>query len=330
MSEASIAARAAMKAKAHRLVQHNNGKVDATSGDLPKAFDATPKTGQRPTTKAYASGGKVHGEEARKRADKMPRKKRDDGGKTDAAEDNATTSADYRKRLEAAQSGKTDAAEDNATTSADYRKRLEAAQSGKSEEASERKAGGRTGKMGGGPIDPRAAAAAQMAMASQRSGVPSSMMNFGGVKKGLLSPARIVGQKGGKMKHDDEAEDKKLIKSMVKKEDLKGRVERKHGGRTGKTAVNIVIATGHKPDGMGGPGAPGMPPHPIPPQMAPPSMPPGAGPAMMPPQGPPGMPPGMPPMGRKRGGRTTYPIDTGAGGGQARLDKIKSYGATQK
>ena len=294
-----------MKAKAHRLVQHNNGKVDATSGDLPKAFDATPKTGQRPTTKAYASGGKVHGEEARKRADKMPRKKREDGGKTDAAEDNATTSADYRKRLEAAQSGK-------------------------SEEASERKAGGRTGKMGGGPIDPRAAAAAQMAMASQRSGVPSSMMNFNGVRKGALGPARFLSNKGGKIeKHSDEAEDKKLIKSMVKKEDLK-RAERKHGGRTGKTAVNIVIATGHKPDGMGGPGAPGMPPHPIPPQMAPPSMPPGAGPAMMPPQGPPGMPPGMPPMGRKSGGRTTYPIDTGAGGGEARLAKIRAYGATQK
>ena len=306
MSEASIAARAAMKAKAHRLVQHNNGTVDATSGDLPKAFDATPKTGQRPTTKAYASGGKVHGEEAQKRADKMPRKKREDGGKTDAAEDNATTSADYRKRLEAAQSGK-------------------------SEEASERKAGGRTGKMGGGPIDPRAAAAAQMAMASQRSGVPSSMMNFNGVRKGALGPARFLSNKGGKVeKHEDAAEDKKLIKSMVKKEDLK-RVERKHGGRTGKTAVNIVIATGHKPDGMGGPGAPPMMGHPIPPQMQPPAGPPGAGgPPMAPPSPPPGMPPGMPPMGRKSGGRTTYPIDTGAGGGQARLDKIKSYGMTQK
>jgi hypothetical protein len=232
----------------------------------------------------------------------MPRKKREEGGKTDAAQDNATTSAEYRKRLEAAQSGK-------------------------SEEASERKAGGRTGKMGGGPIDPRAAAAAQMAMASQRSGVPTSMMNFGGVKKGILSPARIAGQKGGEMKHDDEAEDKKLIKSMVKKEDLKGRTARKHGGRTGKTAVNIVIATGHKPDAMGGPGAPGMPPHPIPPQMQPPSMPPGAGPAMMPPQGPPGMPPGLP-MGRKRGGRT-YPIDAGSGGGEARLEKAAAYGSKQ-
>ena len=318
-----------MKAKAHRLVQHNNGKVDATSGDLPKAFDATPKTGQRPTTKAYASGGKVHGEEARKRADKMPRKKREDGGKTDAAEDNATTSADYRKRLEAAQSGKTDAAEDNATTSAEYRKRLEAAQSGKGEEASERKAGGRTGKMGGGPLmAANARAGAAQLLGNNPAGVPAGLMNFT-KKQGTPLPGSKA---GGKVeKHDDEAEDKKLIKSMVKKEDLKGRVERKHGGRTGKTAVNIVIATGPKPNGMGGPGAPPMMGHPIPPQMQPPAGPPGAGgPPMAPPSPPPGAPPIPMPMGRKSGGRTTYPIDTGAGGGQARLDKIKSYGMTQK
>jgi len=37
-------------------------------------------------------------------------------------------------------------------------------------------------------------------------------------------------------------------------------------------------------------------------------------------------PPGM--MPRKSGGRTTYPIDSGAGGGEARLEKIKAYGLT--
>jgi len=31
-------------------------------------------------------------------------------------------------------------------------------------------------------------------------------------------------------------------------------------------------------------------------------------------------------MARKRGGRTNYPIETGSGGGEARLDKIKAYG----
>ena len=50
----------------------------------------------------------------------------------------------------------------------------------------------------------------------------------------------------------------------------------------------------------------------------------------MPPQG--GMPPmpPMPPQGmpmqRKAGGRTSYPIDTGAGGANARLEKIDAYG----
>jgi len=54
----------------------------------------------------------------------------------------------------------------------------------------------------------------------------------------------------------------------------------------------------------------------------------------MPPQGMPPMPPqgGMPPQGmpmpRKSGGRASYPIDSGAGGGEARLDKIKAYGLT--
>jgi hypothetical protein len=32
------------------------------------------------------------------------------------------------------------------------------------------------------------------------------------------------------------------------------------------------------------------------------------------------------PMPRKSGGRTGYPIDSGAGGGNARLEKIDAYG----
>lgn len=32
-------------------------------------------------------------------------------------------------------------------------------------------------------------------------------------------------------------------------------------------------------------------------------------------------------MPRARGGRTGYPLDDGAGGGEGRLEKIKAYGA---
>jgi hypothetical protein len=105
-----------------------------------------------------------------------------------------------------------------------------------------------------------------------------------------------------------------------------GRAQHAKGGRTkGKTQVNIIIGAGHhqQPQGMMG-GAP-MPNAPVNPQRLPPA--PQGG---MPPMGPQGMPPMPPqggmPMARKSGGRTGYPIETGSGGGEARLDKIKAYG----
>jgi len=104
------------------------------------------------------------------------------------------------------------------------------------------------------------------------------------------------------------------------------RIAKRDGGRTsdkGKTRINIMINAQPKSDAM--PPA-GMT---LPPRMAPPMPPAG----MMPP---PGMMPPRPPMGgpalggmpmmRKRGGRTSYPITTGSGGGNARLEKIDEYG----
>lgn len=116
-----------------------------------------------------------------------------------------------------------------------------------------------------------------------------------------------------------------------------GRTARKDGGRAkGKTNINIII--GGKPGGEDHPQQPPqMPPFPppppaqgvpvaAPPPMAPPGGAPGAPGGMPAPGGPPrpGMPPS--PMMRKSGGRTTYPIDNGAGGGKGRLEKIKAYG----
>ena len=107
-----------------------------------------------------------------------------------------------------------------------------------------------------------------------------------------------------------------------------GRTAHAAGGKAkGKTNINIIIGRGQPqgPTGMMGgapmpnapvsPRTPPMPPQGMPPQGAPQGMP-------MPPQG---MPPQGMPMGRKSGGRA-YPIDTGAGGANARLEKINAYG----
>jgi hypothetical protein len=107
-----------------------------------------------------------------------------------------------------------------------------------------------------------------------------------------------------------------------------GRTHHAKGGRTkGKTNINIIIGAGHSqkppmPMGMGE-----MPNAPVSPRTPPAA---GMPPQGMPPMGPQGAPP-MPPQGgmpmpRKHGGRTGYPIETGSGGANARLEKIDAYG----
>jgi hypothetical protein len=163
---------------------------------------------------------------------------------------------------------------------------------------------------------------------------------------------------GGKASHPDVAEDKALIKKMVKGEALKhrkhggkmsvsdgelqgtrptgGRLARATGGKTskGKTNINIVISphgAGQQPMGgmMPPNGMPRPPGQPVP--VAPPAAPLQGMPMPMPVPmpmggGAPSGAPQMPPMARKHGGRTSYPIKDGAGGGEGRLEKVKAYG----
>lgn len=163
--------------------------------------------------------------------------------------------------------------------------------------------------------------------------------------------ANSMFKKGGRVKHDDEAADKKLIKKMVKKDDLKvegratgGRLDKfARGGRAkhkggGKTHINILVAPhgGSSPaEGAAPSGPPGLPPGAggPPPMMKPPMGPPPGG----PPPGMGGPPPGGPPPGMKppgmmfRGGRAyakggKVPMKGGAQTGEGRLDKKKAYG----
>ncbi len=131
-------------------------------------------------------------------------------------------------------------------------------------------------------------------------------------------------KRGGKV-HGDEAEDKAMIKKMVKKEDLKAeggavkpRLDKMARGGKAKhhTHINIMVAPkggdGAPPPGLGAGGPPMAPPMgPKPPMGPPPGGPMGAG--------PPGLPPGMPPPGAggpkppgmmKRGGKAPSGISS--------------------
>ena len=209
--------------------------------------------------------------------------------------------------------------------------------------------GGRTKKMLGGPMMGGAMMAPMTTPMSGGAAMPMGGGATGGgpdPRLGMVSKNALnfgVGaqgspyKKGGKVEHDDEAADKALIKKMVKPT---ARVARKAGGRTGKGKMNVNIIIGQHPGGAA-PGTPIAPPAGLgrPPGIpVPVGAPPGGGMPMggMPMGGSPNaMPVGpgagapMPmPLPRKSGGRA-YPITTGSGGANARLEKIKAYGLTQ-
>lgn len=138
---------------------------------------------------------------------------------------------------------------------------------------------------------------------------------------------RAMKKDGGKVKHDDEAEDRAMVEKMVKSDAMTGK---KEGGRAayasggaakpkGSTTINIVMPPGDKqpmpvPIPMGG-GAPASAPTPAPrPAPAPQGM-----------QG-----PGVnPTLNLNRGGRAAYAsggrahFTAGAGSGEGRLEKTE-------
>lgn len=377
MSETAKKLREAMKAKAMRLAKGDpKEKVDSSTWTPPEFENAGVKTGARPISKrAFKKGGKVVGKceggKAMHRADRSPRKS---GGRAPITADtlvnrNVKEANEDREGIKHVggfkKGGKVhklgggtignnplsqQAQSMGSAAGMKYKK------GGKVSHRKHRDGGGMTmdemiqnnpapaapnfrDKNGNIPLPPR----------RQPHNPPPQQQPKPDYKN--ADPRLIAAKKGGKIRHEDEAEDKALIKKMVKPEartgratggnvfsgDSKtkipgatgGRSAHARGGKTGKgkTQVNIVIATGgHKPEAGMMPnapvpmpqGGPRMPNTPMPPMGG--GMPPmGAGAPPMPPQG-------MPPMARKSGGRTGYPIETGAGGGEARLDKIKAYG----
>lgn len=376
MSEAAKSARAAMKEKASRLAKGDpKKKVDASSWTPPEPLDADVKTGLRPISRrAFKKGGKVVGEMAEHHAGRMPRAFANAKVNRDVKDANEERKGkkhvggfkrggkprDYDMDVQGAgdvteepvrqpvnpplpprrpvEDADADSTMQTETTDNDYRRQLEGAG---------RKRGGRTKKADGGLMDPRAAAAARMAQANSVAGVPSAVMNFGGIRKGALSPLRGMkkgGEAGFEGSKKDVREDKKLAKKhgmtmkewerskMDEKHDRQrsmkglksggecvsdgelqgtrptgGRKARKDGGRTGKARTNINIVIAQKPD-QTGQGMPGG--MGAPPPIAPIPMP---APAPASPAGMPvGAPAGLPaPVGglpmARKSGGRTYP-----------------------
>jgi len=343
MNEMAKAARAAMKKKASLMGGKGepHQKVDASSWTPPEMLNAGSKTGMRPVSKRqYKAGGKVHGKDC---GENMGRKPRKSGGR--ALTSNSLINRNAKE----------------ANQERDGAKHIGGLKHGGKAHRKHKDMGG---PMMGGipPVGSAPGAALSPNSAPNAPGtIPGSQAKFMANQSPMGSMIRL--KRGGKAEgHPDVAEDKALIRKMVKPEartgkkhggspvasgeyqgtrPTGGRIARAHGGsaKGKKTNINITIDAGGKPASAGGPpmGAPMPPPSTpmAPPPGAgapPPGMPMGGPPPMGPPQGmpmggppgmPPGMPPGAPPMMRKRGGRTNAGFPDMEYGGGGGLGRLE-------
>jgi hypothetical protein len=339
MSHSAKSIREARMAKAKTMSGGSDAThVDASDYATPGPLRASVQSGERPVSRRqFKKGGKVvemHGHSEAKRADRVQRRLKDCGYAS-----GGMTASDYVNRD---------------VKSANEKRAGEKQVGGF-------KRGGKIKRADGGPVDEYEKPTYMGAVKDRVKELAGKLMpgsgrdalgsgaagaaadKVSGRQKQIDDAVDAAQRKSGGRAHSDVAEDKKLVRKMVKPKALRAakkvggalsaaltggtrpvgdRIARKGGG---KTNINIIIGAGKKDD------KPPMPP--MPPPGAPPMPPPGM---MKPPMGPPGMPPPgaggpppMPPPGpmpRKNGGRTIH-MENGSGGGAGRLEKDRKYGA---
>ena len=275
MSEASKAARAAMKSKISRLVRTDpKSKVDASDYTPPDALNADVQTGMRPVSpRAFKKGGKIAGAAHKGHAGRKPRAA---GGKAitpDSLMNRNQKEANKKRpggdehiggmkkggRTKLQTGGTNPRGDENEMSPADEARAAAAAAAARAkEEAAARteaerrdprnqNRGGRTKKMDGGP------------MGDNRGNVPSDLLSF------RPAMAKYGLKKGGAAKWEgsakDEAQDKKLAKKhgMSMKAWEASKMDKKHdrqesmkglkkGGRAGMSVSDGEIE-GTRPTG---------------------------------------------------------------------------------
>ena len=331
MSEASVKHRAEMKAKAHRLADQKEGRVDASGYEIPgkptssgqhyakvKENLTTPCDGKPANPREFKRGGLATGGKANHHGG---RRSRDMGG---AMPPQAAPAPGMNVPVNRFDLSPVPNKMGQAIQSATGIKK-----GGKVEH---RKDGG--GNWIAGAVKHKGALHKELGVPEGKK-IPEKKLEKAEHSKNPLERKRAnlaetlkgLHKADGGSVSDGTIEGTRPVKG--------GRFARKDGGRTkGKTNIAIIIGGGGQqhpdvpPASMTqGPARPPIPP-PQPP-MAPPGM---GAPPQMPPGGgappPSGMPPQMPM--RASGGRLIkpgkYPIDSGGGGGEARLEKARKYG----
>ncbi len=323
MSSTSESARAAAKSKVERLMKSDpHARVDASGYSPDGPMDAGVQTGPRPISRRqFRRGGSVEGSKGVLRADRKPRAS---GGRTSV--DGGLINEDIKQERggnshiggmkRGGRAGKLGGGPLMQNTGSPSMPPTTIG----------RKEGGRTGKTTGGELSRPPTTAESVRSAPPVHMRPQTRPEMRPQMRPQMRPG-MSRATGGKV-HVAGCGCSKCGGGRVERKEggaiyggtrpVAGRLARKGGGRTkGKTNVNIIIT---QPGGNAGPPMP--PPGAMPPPGGPVGLHQGAPPpaVMGPPAG------GPPPMMRKSGGRTNYPIDSGAGGGLGRLEKAKAYG----